>query len=332
MSGGPYCGILCLYAALKAEGVSVAFEDLVDAKYVGSERGSTMAELEAAARDRGAHARGVEGLTAASLRAADHPIILHVRRPGLGTPFNHWVLFLGCEGNAARVVDAPHPVELLPISELLAHWDGTGLVVSREPVAVGAVAWAAWGEAVLLIVPLFLVMLLIRSVSTGRPTSGGRRLLAFARRTIAVLAFAVVAAVSWHLIHDDGLLANPTAVAHVAVRHFAPEVPVVDAGRVAALVGKPGVTVLDVRYPEDYAAGHLPEAVNLPIIAGFAQRREVVGRIPRGNTVVVYCQSRSCKWSHSVAADLVLRGFGNVVIYPGGWAEWEARDPTTRPR
>jgi rhodanese-related sulfurtransferase len=325
MAVGPYCGILSLYAALKAEGLPVEFASLVDAKYVGSERGSTLAELEAAARDHGVFAQGLAGLTGASLRTAEHPIILHVRRPGQGTTFNHWVLFLGCEGNTARIVDPPQPVELVPMAELLAHWDGVGLVVSREPLTVGTLSGAAWIEAGFVVVLLFLLMALARFVMADSWIS---RRAGMVGRVIILIAVAVLAAVAWHSIYEDGILANPTAVGHVAVRHFTPELPTLDIDAVQALVGRPGVTFIDARYPQHYAAGHLPGAVNLPIIANLALRREVIATIPQGNTIVVYCQSARCRWSHAIATDLAVRGFKNVAVYPGGWEEWESGDAT----
>ncbi len=330
MAGGPYCGILCVYAAMKTEGLSVRFEDLVDHRYVGSERGSSLAELETAARDSGAHATAVEGLTAASLRAADHPIILHVRRPGKGTVFNHWVLFLGCEGNSARVLDPPHEVELVPIPELLALWDGTGMFVSGSPVPPVDVGWSAWGEALLPIVLVFGLVGIGRYTTSGR--RGGYGVAGFAGRVVLLALGAAIFGVGWHLAHPDGLLANRTAVAHVAVRYFASEVPAIDATELEGMLGRPGATVIDARYPEDYEAGHIPGAVNLPVFASLTLRREVVGQIPADHTVVVYCQSTGCTWSHTIASDLALRGFKRVVVYPGGWEEWDERTRTGRAR
>src|SRR5215471_8429906 len=67
-SGGPYCGIYSLYAALRVNGISVPFDSLVQSKYVGSPFGSSLAELRQAAQDCGASARPLEGMTASLLR------------------------------------------------------------------------------------------------------------------------------------------------------------------------------------------------------------------------------------------------------------------------
>ena len=45
VSGGPYCGVYCVYTTAKMCGRTVAFEDLLSQNYVGSYKGSTVAEL-----------------------------------------------------------------------------------------------------------------------------------------------------------------------------------------------------------------------------------------------------------------------------------------------
>ena len=51
-----------------------------------------------------------------------------------------------------------------------------------------------------------------------------------------------------------------------------------------------GVTVLDVRPPEEYRAGHLPGARSVPLSELRARLRE----IPRDRDVVAYCRGPYC--------------------------------------
>ena len=325
MAGGPYCGIFAVFGALKAEGFEPQIDTLVQARYVGSELGSSIVELEAAVRDQGAHALAIEGMTSASLRSSTHPIVLHVRRPGHGTTFAHWVLFLGCEGDDALILDAPHAVERIPMTELLAHWDGIGLVVSRDPIAAVSYSWVGWVEGALLLGVLLGGFAILKSwVLLPR----SRWLLYPMRFAIAIL-LPVLLALAWHLVADEGFLVNRTAVEHVAVRYFQPKTEKITKVDVEAMVGHPDVTIVDARYPGAYRTGHLPDAVNLPIVASLSLRRQVIADIPRGNKIIVYCQSESCPWSHSIASDLALRGFRDVVVYPGGWEEWTSRGRRT---
>ena len=97
-----YCGIYCLYGALNAVGVKCQFADFVSSKYVTSKFGSTIDDLRQAAVDHDAFAETRTDLTAADLKEAPCPVILHVateRRIGI---YNHWVLYLGTQGGLAH--------------------------------------------------------------------------------------------------------------------------------------------------------------------------------------------------------------------------------------
>jgi rhodanese-related sulfurtransferase len=56
----------------------------------------------------------------------------------------------------------------------------------------------------------------------------------------------------------------------------------------AVLAAPPGAHpfLLDVRTPPEYAAGHLPEAVNIPL----DDLRSRLGELPHGREIAVYCQ------------------------------------------
>lgn len=46
----PYCGLYCLYAAVKLEGKEIRFRDLVKPEYIGSREGSSLQKLRKAAK------------------------------------------------------------------------------------------------------------------------------------------------------------------------------------------------------------------------------------------------------------------------------------------
>lgn len=324
-TGGPYCGIYSLYAALRVVGVETRFEDLVQKKYVGAKFGSSLAELRQAALENGAHARPVEGLSATTLRAVNTPIILHVRRPGRNMPYLHWVLFLGVDGDNALIVDPPFDEERISFSELLALWDGVGLVVSRQPITRGQLFWSSWVEQGILVA---LVAALIggarllarrgRAGTRGRLKAAGR----YALRIVGLAGGAALLAGLWHAVHDEGFRGNRPALALVAGQHFDVPHRIVTVEQIATIQSEAGVTVIDARLPRDYASGHIPTAVSLPITAGLAERGQVLANVPPTNRVVVYCQSEACVWGDAIATDLVLRGYPNVAVFRGGYREW----------
>jgi hydroxyacylglutathione hydrolase len=79
-----------------------------------------------------------------------------------------------------------------------------------------------------------------------------------------------------------------------------------------------GMVVVDVREQGEWNAGHLPGSLNLPL-SHLDQR---LPDIPRGPTVVVHCQTGP---RAAIGASLLLaRGFPDVRLFSGGFAEWRA--------
>jgi hydroxyacylglutathione hydrolase len=76
--------------------------------------------------------------------------------------------------------------------------------------------------------------------------------------------------------------------------------------------------VLDVRSRAEWADGHLPGAVNLPL-GELEQRLE---ELPRGRPLIVQCQTGA---RAAIAVSLLkARGLEEVCLYTGGFAEWSA--------
>lgn len=93
----------------------------------------------------------------------------------------------------------------------------------------------------------------------------------------------------------------------------------------SAAADSQAVTLVDVRTAEEYAEGHIPDALNIDVLQDdFTQK--ATARLPKERRVAVYC--RSGKRSLKAAALLVKAGY-KVVNLKGGWLEWTAnRLPT----
>jgi phage shock protein E len=78
--------------------------------------------------------------------------------------------------------------------------------------------------------------------------------------------------------------------------------------------------VLDVRTPGEYAAGHLPGAVNIPHDQITARLGELAGA--RGSDVVVYC--RTGKRSAQALGLLDEAGFRRLFHLKGDYTRWTA--------
>ncbi len=77
------------------------------------------------------------------------------------------------------------------------------------------------------------------------------------------------------------------------------------------------VTVLDVRPPEEYRAGHIPGAVSIPL----KELRSHLARLPRRREIVAYCRGPYCVLAVEAVKLLRARGF-RAVRMEHGVPEW----------
>ena len=85
------------------------------------------------------------------------------------------------------------------------------------------------------------------------------------------------------------------------------------------LRGKDDLLVLDVRPAEEYAAGHLPGAVSMPV--GELKRR--LKELPKNKEIVAYCRGPFCAFAPEAARYLDKKGFRTRVL-SSGLPDWEA--------
>jgi rhodanese-related sulfurtransferase/biotin operon repressor len=77
------------------------------------------------------------------------------------------------------------------------------------------------------------------------------------------------------------------------------------------------VTVLDVRPPEEFAAGHLPGAINIPI----HELEKRLGELPKRKEVVAYCRGPYCLMSYEAVQLLRKKGL-KARRLEAGLPEW----------
>lgn len=78
------------------------------------------------------------------------------------------------------------------------------------------------------------------------------------------------------------------------------------------------VTILDVRPPQEYAAGHVPSAVNI----SPAHLREQIAQLDAGREVIAYCRGPYCTFSFEAVAALRAQGF-TAHRLETGFPEWK---------
>ncbi|HHJ17153.1 MAG TPA: metalloregulator ArsR/SmtB family transcription factor [Gammaproteobacteria bacterium] len=79
------------------------------------------------------------------------------------------------------------------------------------------------------------------------------------------------------------------------------------------------VTVLDVRPQEEYVAGHVPGAVNVPL----SELEQYLGQLPPGQEIVAYCRGPHCVLAFDAVARVRQRGF-RAQRLEDGFPEWKS--------
>ena len=83
-------------------------------------------------------------------------------------------------------------------------------------------------------------------------------------------------------------------------------------------IDNPGVQLVDVRTPDEFAAGNIPGSVNIDVLTGhFGETAATM--LDKAYTVAVYC--RSGNRSKNAAKTLSMMGY-NVVELDGGYNAW----------
>ncbi|MEH1127208.1 rhodanese-like domain-containing protein [Micromonospora sp. CPCC 206061] len=80
------------------------------------------------------------------------------------------------------------------------------------------------------------------------------------------------------------------------------------------------VTVLDVRPPEEYAAGHIPGAVSIPL----GELADRLAEVPDGQ-IVAYCRGAYCVLAHDAVRLLAANGRAATRL-TDGMLEWRLAD------
>ncbi len=78
--------------------------------------------------------------------------------------------------------------------------------------------------------------------------------------------------------------------------------------------------VVDVRFPDDYAEGHVPGAINLPM-AKWQNKRYLEQILNRDATLYLYCYNPTCHLAAQAGLKLLEAGY-KVIEVEGGWSDW----------
>ena len=90
-----------------------------------------------------------------------------------------------------------------------------------------------------------------------------------------------------------------------------------DAPKFAEKIAELDVVVLDVRTPEEFNSGHIPNAINIDIYSDYF--RADISALDKSKSYAVYC--RSGKRSVDASSEMDLTGFKSTFNLTGGIIE-----------
>ena len=98
-----------------------------------------------------------------------------------------------------------------------------------------------------------------------------------------------------------------------------------DVPKFAEKIAEADVVVLDVRTPEEFNSGHIPNAINIDIYSDYF--RADISALDKSKSYAVYC--RSGKRSVDASSEMDSTGFKSTFNLTGGIIEWVDSGRTT---
>jgi rhodanese-related sulfurtransferase len=147
---------------------------------------------------------------------------------------------------------------------------------------------------------------------------------------LTLILLATVTAVVLQVMRGNtSLLASPEVTDAIRERHFQSFLPVLSAAQLEREM-KRGAVVIDARREDDYQRGHIDGAINLPPWSHTETCASALRSFPKGQEIVLYCQSPGCPYAGELGKKLWRLDYTNLYYYRSGWVDWEKRDASTK--
>lgn len=123
----------------------------------------------------------------------------------------------------------------------------------------------------------------------------------------------------------DAAAARLAEVERAAREYLGGEVETIGREELLERLASGDVVLIDVRPPEEFAAGHIEGARSIPL----AELERRLGELPDDREVVAYCRGPFCAYAHEAVRRLDQAG-RSARRLEQGWPEWRLARPTAQ--
>lgn len=316
----PYCGIYSVVSAAHAVGVDASFEELIRSERFHSTHGSTIRDIELACETLRLNTSAYENLSAERLLMIDSPVILHLHDKYDPTGVGHWVVYLGFDGERARIYDSAEGLFECEFGAVLRRWSGVAVVIDSEnggelSQKIGLVTPSFFVLALSLCAAVFVVVQ--RNFALTHSIRG--RFL----QLLVVFLCSGLSGVFYHWILPLGIFKNEVATSSITAEHFHERIREAELSLLQATdqnsVGS-RLLLVDARSSTDFAKQNIAGSINIPGDWDSWRVAEAVSRVPLDTfVVVVFCRDSRCTWSNRVALHFAHRG-QDVRVFSAGFS------------
>lgn len=138
------------------------------------------------------------------------------------------------------------------------------------------------------------------------------------------LALSAILAIAIHVLRPDSARLPWVSdwAHHIETKAQEAGVNTIQLPGVRNALEEPDWIIFDARTAQQYENGHIPGAYSLPIGEVNTALLNYMEFMDADTPIIVYCDGEECADSLELAIQLQSFGFTNLVLYPGGYAQW----------
>lgn len=149
------------------------------------------------------------------------------------------------------------------------------------------------------------------------------------RQSIGIISIACILAAGANLLRQESLPFAGNWSADSRLSDASGQSMVITLAEASRMYTKGTAVFVDARPENQYAQGHIKDAVSLPWQQVHERFTETVDRLEAAETLICYCDGENCELSHDLALFLADMGFEDTRVLVNGWTVWkEAGLPT----